>query len=195
MKWACLEKFFFLCKCYPQTSFYCTKTFINVWAVIFYYCPLSLWLGWSQGKFGPLMEAATVHSHKRMKKKNNVFINIYIEILWDLKRCCEGSQKSARQSESGVKNVFESLIRKKKQDKVFIHEWVSVVTFWVVLKTNDKCQDFALHNIVCILWCHSRSFHNLNQAGVRYLLVSRSVAKPVTMDYLFNVKRVLRIFL
>ena len=52
----------------------------------------------------------------------------------------------------------------------------------------------ALHNIVWILCCHSRSFHNLNQAGVRYLLVSRSVAKPVTMDYLFNVKRVLRIF-
>ena len=58
-------------------------------------------------------------------------MKIYIEILWDLKRCCEGSQKSARQSESGFKNVFESLIR-KKQDKVLIQEWVSVVTFWIV---------------------------------------------------------------
>ena len=175
MKWACLEKFFYA-KCYPQTSFYCTKTFFNVWAVIFYYCPLSLWLGWSQGKFGPLMEAATVHSHKRMKKKNNVFmkLNIYIEILWDLKRCCEGSQKSARQSESGFKNVFESLIRKKTLQG--FHPGVSECCHFLnclKLMINVKIW-IALHNIVWILCCHSRSFHNLNQAGVRYFLVSRA---------------------
>ena len=148
------RKVFFLCKCYPQTSFYCTKTFINVWAVIFYYCPLSLWLGWSQGKFGPLMEAATVHSHKRMKKKNNVFmkLNIYIEILWDLKRCCEGSQKSARQSESRFKNVFESLIRKKtRQGFLSRSEWV--LSLFELSKTNDKCQDFELPCITLSGYC------------------------------------------
>ena len=130
------------------------KTFINVWVVIFYYCPLSLWLGWSQGKFGPLMEAATVHSHKRMKKKNNVFmkLNIYIEILWDLKRCCEGSQKSARQSESGVKNVFESLIRKKNKTRFLSRgEWV--MSLFELFKTNDKCQDFELPCITLSGYC------------------------------------------